>query len=333
MVQTSPLKWLVIGIGDITTKRGIPAILAENRSELWGIVTRDPAKASPYGVRAFSDLDAALAAGEADAVYVASPVFLHAPQTLAALAARKQVLCEKPMAMNYAEALSMVEAARTAGKTLGVAYYRRVYPKVTRARELLRQGAIGQPLLAYITCYEWRVSSEVNRAWQFDPALAGGGPLFDIGSHRIDLLNFFFGEPQQVVAQLSNAVHATAVEDCATVLIGYANEVRGIVDVRWNSHVKKDEFRIIGSDGEMDLTPLSGAELVFPGGHEELPAHPNLHFPCIENFVASVLDGTPLLASGTSSLWTDWVTEKAVASSAQGRASVAPLHRSLGDLN
>ena len=50
-------------------------------------------------------------------------------------------------------------------------------------------------------------------------------------------------------------------------------------------------------------------------------------------FVASVLDGTPLLASGTSSLWTDWVTEKAVASSAQGRASVAPLHRSLGDLN
>ena len=317
------LKWLVIGVGDITTKRVIPALLEEKRSELWGIVTRDPGKAAPYGVQVFTDLGVALAAGGADAVYVASPVFLHAPQTLASLGAGKQVLCEKAMAMNYAEARSVVEAARAAGKTLGVAYYRRTYPKLARAKELLRQGAIGQPLLAYITCYEWRSPAEVRRAWQFDPALAGGGPLFDIGSHRIDVLNFLFGEPQQVAAQLSNAVHVTAVEDGATVLIEYANKVRGIVDVRWNTRVKRDEFRIIGTDGEMDLTPLSGPNLVYPGGREDLPPHANLHFPCIQNFVAAVLDGAPLLASGESSLWTDWVTEQAVASSAQSRASVA----------
>jgi predicted dehydrogenase len=317
------MKWLVIGIGDITRKRVIPALLVEKRSELWGIVTRNPGKAAPYGVRVFTDLEAALMAGGADAVYVGSPVFLHAPQTLAALGAGKQVLCEKPMAMNYAEARSMVEAARAAGRTLGIAYYRRSYPKVARAKELLRQGVIGQPLLAYITCYEWRSGAEVERAWQFDPALAGGGPLFDIGSHRIDVLNFVFGEPRQVVGQLSNAVHATAVEDCATVMIEYGNKVRGIVDVRWNSRVKRDEFRIIGTDGEMDLTPLSGPELVFTGGREHLPPHANLHFPCIENYVAAVLDGAPLLASGESSLWTDWVTEQAVASSARNRASMA----------
>jgi len=325
------LKWLVIGIGDITTKRVIPALLAEKRSELWGIVTRDPGKAAPYGVRAFTDLDAALAAGGADAVYVASPVFLHAPQTFAALAAGRQVLCEKPMAMNYPQARAMVEAARAAGKTLGVAYYRRTYPKVARAKELLRQGAIGQPLLAYITCYEWRSPTEVRRAWQFDPVLAGGGPLFDIGSHRIDVLNFLFGEPQRVAAQLSNAVHATRVEDCATVMIEYAGKVRGIVDVRWNSHVKKDEFRIVGVDGEMDLTPLSGPDLVYPEGREDLPPHGNLHFPCIENYVAAVLDAAPMLASGESSLWTDWVTEQAVASSVQSRPPVPPPSSDRGE--
>jgi 1,5-anhydro-D-fructose reductase (1,5-anhydro-D-mannitol-forming) len=306
------LKWLVIGIGDITTKRVIPALLAEKRSELWGIVTRDPAKAATYGVRAFTDLNAALVANGADAVYVASPVFLHAPQALASLGAGKQVLCEKPMAMNFSEAHWMVEAARTAGRTLGVAYYRRTYPKVARAKELIREGAIGQPLLAYITCHGWRSGTEPERAWQFDPALAGGGPLFDIGSHRIDLLNFFFGAPLRVAGQLSNAVHATAVEDCATVIIEYRNKVRGIVDVRWNSHVARDEFRIVGTDGEMDLTPLNGPGLIYPGGREELPAHANIHYPCIENFVAAVLDGAPLLASGESSLWTDWVTEQAV---------------------
>jgi len=317
------LKWLVIGIGDITTKRVIPAILEEKRSELWGIVTRHPPKAEPYGVRVFTDLDAALAAGGADAVYVASPVFLHAPQTLASLRAGKQVLCEKPMAMNYAEARSMVEAARAAGKTLGVAYYRRTFPKVARAKELLRQGAIGQPLLAYITCQDWHSGADLDRAWLLDPALAGGGPLFDIGSHRIDVLNFLFGEPQRVAGQLSNAVHALAVEDCATVMIEYANRVRGIVDVRWNSHVRRDELRIIGSEGEMDLTPLNSPSLVFPGGREDLPPHANFHYPCIENFVAAVVDGAPLLASGESSLWTDWVTEQAVASSNQSRASLA----------
>ena len=189
------LKWLVIGIGDITTKRVIPALLAEERSEFWGIVTRDPRKAARYSVRVFTSLDAGLAVDGADAVYVASPVFLHAPQTLASLQAGKHVLCEKPMAMNYAEAQLMVRAARAAGKTLGVAYYRRTYPKVTRAKALLAEGAIGQPLLAYITCHDWRSAAEAERAWQFDPAQAGGGPLFDIGSHRIDVLNFFFGVP------------------------------------------------------------------------------------------------------------------------------------------
>ena len=324
MAQTNRLKWLVIGIGDITTKRVIPAILEEKRSELWGIVTRDPVKAAPYGVPAFTRLDAALAADGADAVYVASPVFLHAPHTLASLGAGKQVLCEKPMAMNYAEARSMVAAARAAGKTLGVAYYRRIYPKVTRAKELLRNGAIGQPLLAYITCQDWRSGSEPDRGWLLDPVQAGGGPLFDVGSHRIDVLNFLFGEPRRVAGQLSNAVHELAVEDSATVMIEYANKVRGIVDVRWNSHVRRDELRIVGTDGEMDLTPLSGPGLVFPGGREDLPPHANFHFPCIENFVAAVLDGASLRASGESSIWTDWVTEQAVNSSAQSHVAAAP---------
>ena len=306
------LKWLVIGIGDITTKRVIPALLEEKRSELWGIVTRDPAKAAPYGVRAFTSLDAALAAGGADVVYVASPVFLHAPQTLAALRAGKLVLCEKPMAMNYAEAKLMVEAARAAGKTLGVAYYRRAYPKVGRAKELIRAGAIGKPVLAYITCQDWRSGEGTERNWLVDPSQAGGGPLFDVGSHRIDVLNFLFGEPQRVTGQLSNAVHSLDVEDSATVLIDYASKVRGIVDVRWNSHVRRDELRIIGTDGEMDLSPLSGPDLIYPGGREELPPSANFHFPCIENYVAAVLDGAPLLASGESSLWTDWVTEQVV---------------------
>src|SRR5579864_1330234 len=115
------MNWVVIGIGDITTKRVIPAILAEPRSRLYGIVTRDPAKASPYEAKVWRDLDAALGDTAVDAVYVASPVSLHAPQTIASLRAGRHVLCEKPVALNFAEAQGMVNAAAESGRTLGIA--------------------------------------------------------------------------------------------------------------------------------------------------------------------------------------------------------------------
>ncbi len=310
------LNWIVIGIGDIANRRVIPAIQAEPRSRLYGLVTRDPAKAAPYNTRSWSALDEALSDREVNAVYVATPVFLHAPQTIQSLRAGKHVLCEKPMAMNEAEARSMVQAAEESGRTLGVAYYRRTYPKLQRAKQLLAAGAIGKPVLAELTSHGWfdgkeSGGKECDRSWLIDPVKAGGGPLYDIASHRIDVLNFLFGEPQRVSAHLSNAVHHYAVEDNATVMIDYADGVRGIVDVRWHSSVKRDECRIRGTEGEMELSPLNGPELIYAGGRENLPAHANLHYPMTENFVDAVLGKTPLLSSGASSLWTDWVIERA----------------------
>ena len=105
------LNWIVIGIGDIAIRRVIPAIQTDSRSNLYGLVTRDPAKAAPYNTRAFTSLSRSLRDPAVNAVYVATPVFLHAPQTIQSFGAGKHVLCEKPMAMNYAEAQSMVQAA------------------------------------------------------------------------------------------------------------------------------------------------------------------------------------------------------------------------------
>ena len=117
------LNWIIIGIGDIATRRVIPAIQAESRSCLHGVVTRDPAKAAPYATRVWQTLDEALTDPEVQAVYVGTPVFLHAPQSIQSLRAGKHVLCEKPMAMSEAEARSMLNVAEQSEKTLGVAYY------------------------------------------------------------------------------------------------------------------------------------------------------------------------------------------------------------------
>jgi predicted dehydrogenase len=316
------VKWLLIGIGDIARRRLIPGLLAEPHSRLEGFVTRDVRKAEPYGLPSWPSLEQALAARHFDAVYVGTPPALHCPQTLAALRAGCHVLCEKPFGMNYAEARLMVEEARRLGRILGVAYYRRFYPKLLKAKELIASGAIGRPLLAELIHHVSLAPEEVTaHPWLFDPAVAGGGPLYDVGSHRLDVLNFLFGRPLRASGLLSSSGAPGVVEDSAVVLAEYENGVRGIVDVSWRSSERRDECRILGSSGELRLTPLNGPKIEWPGGEEELPMHANPHLPCIANFVSAVQSGEEPVSSGETASWTDWVTEQAVQSS--GRAGVA----------
>ena len=308
------LNWLVIGIGDITRKRVLPAILAEPRSRLHALLTRDPRKAEAYpGALAFTALGDALRDPDIDAVYVASPVAMHAEQTIASLRAGKHVLCEKPVAMNYAQAETMAAVARESGRLLGIAYYRRLYPKLMRAKELIAEGAIGQPVLVEANYHGWLESPD--RGWLKDPALAGGGPLFDVGSHRIDACNYLFGRPLRATGLTSNALHPLAVEDSATALVEYAGGVHAVVDVRWNSRIQRDQFRIIGVEGEISLDPLNGPALRVVGSdgkvrEEQLPANANVHYPAVANFVAAVLDETPVACPIGEAIWTDWVTEQ-----------------------
>jgi predicted dehydrogenase len=310
------LNWLVIGIGDIARKRVLPAILAEPRSSLYALLTRDPRKAEAYpGALAFTNLADALADPKIDAVYVASPVALHAAQTIASLAAGKHVLCEKPVALSLAQAESMAEAAAESAQLCAIAYYRRLYPKLIRARQLLAEEAIGQPVLVEANYHGWLESPE--RGWLKDPALAGGGPLYDVGSHRIDACNFLFGRPVRATGLLSNALHPLAVEDSSTTLVEYAKGLHAVVDVRWNSRIQRDQFRIVGSEGEISLDPLNGPtlRLLTPDGklrEEHLPAHPNVHYPAVENFVSAVLDGTPVACPIAEAIWTDWVTQQVI---------------------
>jgi predicted dehydrogenase len=305
------VNWLVIGIGDITRKRVIPAIQEEPRSVFHSVLTRNPEKATAYpAVRVHTSLEAALSDPAIHAVYVASPVALHAGQTIAALQAGKHVLCEKPTAMTFAEADTMAEAASDSGQLFGVAFYRRLYPKLIRAKRLIAEGAIGKPVLAEANHHGWLEAE--SRGWMRDPELAGGGPLYDTGSHRIDAFNFLFGKPLSATGLRSKAVHCFGVEDSATVLIEYPGSLHGVIDVRWTSRIVRDQFRIVGTEGELDLTPLNGPTMkitTLNGVREEtLPAHRNVHYPIVENFVHAILDGTPLAAPGEEAILTDWVT-------------------------
>jgi predicted dehydrogenase len=317
------LHWVLAGIGDIARKRVIPAIQAEPRSAMYGFVTRDPAKALEFpGAKSWATVEEAVTDPAVDAVYIALPVALHANAAITALRAGKHVLCEKPMAIDFAQAQRMVAAASTSRRFLGVSYYRRLYPKLIRAKQLIAEGAIGRPLLAEANCHGWTEILE-GRDWLMNPAMAGGGPLYDIGSHRIDAMNFLFGKVERACGLLSNTVHRMSVEDSATVLMQFPGGVHCVIDVRWNSHVARDQFRIIGEDGEINLDPLNSPELrVTARGEsrvEVLPPHENLHYPAIENFVDAVLANDParLACPAEQGAWVDWVIEQVVRSQVQ----------------
>src|ERR1700683_4989003 len=112
----SEVNWVLAGLGDIARRRVIAAIQAEPRSNLYGFVTRDRVKAEAYpGARAWATVEEAVTDPAVDAVYIALPVAMHAIATIAALRAGKHVLCEKPMAMNFAQSEQMVAEVRASG--------------------------------------------------------------------------------------------------------------------------------------------------------------------------------------------------------------------------
>lgn len=314
------INWVVAGVGDIARRRVIPAIQAERRSTLYGLVTRNVAKAAEYpGTKTWPAVEDAIQDSAVDAVYIALPVAMHADAAIAALRAGKHVLCEKPMAMNDAEAQRIVAEAEASSRVFGVSYYRRLYPKLLRAQQLIAEGAIGQPVLVEANCHSWLPAAE--RGWLCDPAWAGGGPLYDIASHRIDAMNFLFGRPEQACGLLSNAVHSIKVEDSATALIRYAGGIHGYVDVRWTSQIPRDQFRVVGVDGEICLDPLNGSELRIhsPGANvrvEMLPAHANVHYPLVLNFAGAVAGNAPsaVVCNGEQARWVDWTIEQVMRS-------------------
>jgi predicted dehydrogenase len=152
---------------------------------------------------------------EVDAVLVTTPDVHHCPDVLAAVRAGKPVLCEKPMAMNAEECRQMVEGAHKAGVLLGVAQIFRFEESTARLRERIAAGDIGDPVFARAE-FSY-LGTGHTRTWLYDPTIAAGGPIADVGVHCIDALRYILqDEPRRVSArghwdEESGGVEAAAI--------------------------------------------------------------------------------------------------------------------------
>jgi predicted dehydrogenase len=292
------LGWGLIGCGDISRKRVAPALraiaecdlvaISRGRSELAGKFAQE------FGARRwYGDWRELLTDTDVDAVYLATPVNLHAEQAIAAAAAGKHVLCEKPMALNVAECERMIAASRKHGVQLGIAYYRHFYPAIGRIKELIESGEIGTPVVAQINAFElFNPQPHDPRYWLVKKEQAGGGPMMDFGCHRIEVLMNIFGRIKSTTSVVDCIHFEREVEDTAIACFEFERRVRGTLTVTHAAFESQDTLDIFGNRGSIHVPLLNQGQLrivTASGERTELhPPHANIHQPLIEDFLRAV---------------------------------------------
>ena len=245
----------IVGFGLHAVKRMMPAFTASKKCRVTALARRDPAKAAESAKQfriphAFTSVEELCRHPEVDAVFVTGPNSLHLPDVLTAVAARKPVLCEKPMAMNSDECRVMVEAARQANVLLGVAHVFRFEESTARFRDLLVSGEFGRPVLARSE-FCFRAGDAHPRKWLRDKSIAGAGPLFDVGVHSIDTLRFILrDEVVRVSARAVSEPPPSTVESSATMVLEFSKGTLANVSVSFTAEYRTP-LEIVGEHGSV----------------------------------------------------------------------------------
>jgi predicted dehydrogenase len=291
-------RWGLIGAGDIVQKRVAAALRDTTGSELTAVCRARSELAESFAAAAgatrwYADWRTLLDDRDIDGVYIATPVHLHAEQTIAAAERGKHVLCEKPMALDAGACEAMIAACRANGVTLGIAYYRRFYPAVLRAKAILASGEIGRPVVAHINAFErFNPAPDHPRHWFVEAAQSGGGPMMDFGCHRLEIFINLFGHVADVKGTTAKVVFDRQVEDTAVATLQFESGPCATVTVTHAAMEPQDTLDIFATDGSLHVGKLNAGDLriVTANGErvEQHPPAPNLHAPLVADFVEAV---------------------------------------------
>jgi predicted dehydrogenase len=314
-------RWGIIGCGDVTEVKSGPGFQKADRSELIAVMRRDLAKAQDYarrhGVpRAYDRAEALIDDPDVDAVYIATPPSSHYDLALAVATAGKPCVVEKPMAMNHGECLRMNGVFAERGVPLWVAYYRRALPRFLIVRDLLTANAIGRVTSVRVEVTKPLATSERSN-WRFDPAVAGAGLLFDLGSHCVDLLDFFLGPITTVAGFPINTAGAYAAEDVTAAAFTFGNQAVGTGIWNFNAASEVDTMTFTGSDGVLETPIFSDTDVIVTLGQERqvhaVRYPPHVHQPLIQTIVDELAGVGRCPSTGESGARASWVLDQCLA--------------------
>ncbi len=255
------IRYGIIGFGGFAEKAIAPALQASPNSELVAIQKRSAeearAKAREFSVRwSFSRVEELVAHPDVDAVFIVSANFRHHPETLAAAAAGKHVLVEKPMAMNVKECEEMIEACRKAGVRLMVGHMIRFSTAIRRVRELISSGALGRITFARADFfYDARLT---KRNWLFDRTIAGGGPVFDVGVHCLDTLRFVLSDDvSSATGHIFPTPTETSTEATASISLQFKSGIPASIYCSYEALTRRSFLEIIGMEAMLSVSDFT----------------------------------------------------------------------------
>jgi xylose dehydrogenase (NAD/NADP) len=260
-------------------------------AEVVAVSSRDPARAEAYarerGIRAHGSYEALLADPEIEVVYIALPNALHVEWAIRALEAGKHVLCEKPLAVDPAEAERAFDAAERAGCLLMEGFMYRHQPQAKRLAELAHDGTIGEVRLVR-SQFSFTLTRPGDVRWL---ANLGGGALLDVGCYCVNALRLVAGEPAAVSAQKVLGPGGADVRFAAT--LSFTGGALGHFDCGFDVPMRH-EVEVVGADGMLVLEPAFGRddgvlELRRSGAAERIDLPPTHRYHLeVENFSRAV---------------------------------------------
>lgn len=344
--MANKLRWGVIGAGGIADRRTIPGMLLANNAELVAVMEIDAAfseklRAKWNAARAYDSAEALLADPEIDAVYIASPVFLHAKQAIAAADAGKHILIEKPLAMTSEEGAGVLKHCEERGVKIAAGLMMRFGSYVQAMKQAIAEGKIGSVVSGYSQFTCWYPDMPGN--WRQSKARGGGGAMMDMGVHCIDLMQYITGSPVRTVAAFNDTLtFSYEVEDSSMVMLRLANGAQCVVQsnfnipddaAKWRLEFFGDQGRLAGEGviGQVDGGSLDALFCGKVGGYDAQQDKKqaeselievelgNMYTREIESFGNSVLHGLPLEAPAADAVQVQRVMEAAYRSSEEGR--------------
>jgi predicted dehydrogenase len=261
------VQWGILGAGKIADRQIAPAIQQAKDQRLVAVMGRDAARTQAFAVkhgadRVYTTVEALLADEEVNAVYVATPPYLHSEQTIRAAEEGKHVLCEKPLAMTTAQAQAMIDVCRANRVHLMVCYYQRYNARHQQIKRLLADGAVGQMTAVRINFSDYFPPQP--GFWHHVPAISGGGPLMDLGVHCIDLVRYLCGNVVEVCALADTLAAPSPVEDTATLLLRLAGGAHAVVTAHWSTANDAPEqanaLEIFGTAGSIHAAPIQSKD-------------------------------------------------------------------------
>lgn len=345
--MSRPLRWGMIGGGEgafIGAVHRMAARLDGRYQLVAGVFSSDAEKtkrsAAALGVdvaRAYPSVEAMIAAetqrGDGvEVVSVVTPNHMHYPQSAAFLEAGIDVICDKPLTTNLADAEKLVALAQSKKRLLGVTFNYTGYPMIRYAKQFVADGGIGALRVVQVEYPQGWLATALEKtgqkqaSWRTDPKQAGAGALGDIGSHAFQLAEFVTGEKvSEIAADVSALVHGRIIDDNVNVLLRFAGGARGSL---WASqvaigHLNSLQLRVYGETGSVLWKQESPEELLvveagasprlirrgdpetptssvgLPGGHPEgfIEAFSQLYTDFAERVTARLESRSPKAAS------------------------------------